>query len=566
MLVLGLVIFTGLSSFLYAEVGKYRFQVFLWYGAFFHKTNLPILIFSGLSAGVVALLPIILYIKSFFKKRELHGSARFATAPEIKKMGLYKGGGDKLLIGKFKGKYLYDQGNLHPFLAAPTGSGKGVGFVIPNLLNWEGSVVVTDMKKEAWQVTSGYRSTVLKQPCHFFDPLNDNKNTCRINPFSYVRVGTDHVVSDIRAIGDILISGTDGGDGNQWDGFARKLFISISLLVLEAGPALGWKQTIGQVYKIINSENDLVEVIEKNIEIAEKATPLSDECKGALLSFSRQPEKQREGTITTLDGALQLWQSPLVDLATSGNDVDFTTLRETPQSLYLVSNNSDLSKLKSLFRLIFQTLVDVNSNKTKADDPNLKVPLLLLMDEFLSLGKMPKIIHEMSYVRGYGIRLSPVLQSPSQLVSVYGEADTDAFLENTSTRIVYRPNSTESAKKTSEMLGTQTFKATSISKAKGSGRSVSTSDQSRALFLPQELRELPDERSLLFLEREKPIFAHKIFFYKEKFFKKRLLPEADIPESNTSGRAVAVSVEPLSKELSDNDVKEIADSIFNKYC
>ena len=372
------------------------------------------------------------------------------------------------------------------------------------------------------------------------------------------------MVGDVRSIADSLVVDADGGDGNQWSGFARKLFTSLALLVLEAGPRLGWKQSIGQIYRIINSEDDLNKIIEQAIKSTEGSSSLSDECKGALLAFTRQPEKQREGTITTLDGALQLWQSPLVDLATSASDVDFRTFRITPHSLYLVSNNSDLHKLRVLFKLIFQTLITVNSQKTKAEDPRLQTPLLLLMDEFLSLGKMPQIVHAMSYVRGYGIRLAPVLQSPSQLVSVYGHADTDAFLENTDVRIVFRPKA-ESARKISEMLGTETVKQKSFSKTRGSSQSVNTSEQSRALFLPQELRELPDEKCIIFVEKDKPIFADKIRFYQEKHFTKKLLTAASLPESNPEGRAVAVSLERVTTPLNDNDVNNLVDELFNKY-
>lgn len=182
-------------------------------------------------------------------------------------------------------------------------------------------------EKEAWQTTSGYRHGVLKQRCFFFDPLNEYKHTCHINPFTYVRTGSDHVVGDVRAIADALVVDADGGEGNQWSAFARKLFTSLALLLLEAGPTLGWKRSIGQVYRIINSEDDLTEVIKQAIKRAQESRRLSDECRGALLAFVRQPEKQREGTITTLDGALQLWQSPLVDLATSASDVDFRTIQ-----------------------------------------------------------------------------------------------------------------------------------------------------------------------------------------------------------------------------------------------
>jgi type IV secretion system protein VirD4 len=254
----------------------------------------------------------------------------------------------------------------------------------------------------------------------------------------------------------------------------------------------------------------------------------------------------------------------LVDLATSATDVDYRTFRINPQSLNLVSNNSDLRKLRSLFKLVFHTLVTVNSIKTKQDDPRLQTPLLLLMDEFLSLGKMPHIVHAMSYVRGYGIRLAPVLQSPSQLVSVYGQADTDAFLENTDVRIVFRPKA-ESAKKISDMLGTETVKQQSFSKTRGSSKSVNTSDQSRALMLPQELRELEDEKCVIFVEKEKPIFADKIRFYNEKHFTKRIFKAAPLPKPNLQGRAVSVSLNDVVPLLDTDEVSNLVDELFSKY-
>lgn len=567
LLLLGVIIFTVLSAFLYASLGTYRFHHFLWFGGLVHQVNLPAVVMAGVPALLAAVTPIGIYVQSLWVKRELYGSARFASSAEVKKSGLYTPGGHHLLIGKRGRKYLYYQGDLHPFLAAPTGSGKGVGYVIPNLLNWSGSVVITDMKREAWRTTSGYRQHVLGQPCYFFDPLNEEKHTCRINPFSYVRVGTDHVVGDVRAITDALVADHDGGDGNQWTTFARKLFTSLALLLLEAGSVLGWQVSIGQVYRIINSQDDVCDVIKNAIERAEQQVRLSDECRGALLAFTRQPEKQREGTITTLDGSLQLWQSPLVDIATSASDIDFRTFRITPQSLYLVSHNSDLRKLRVLFSLILQTLISVNTQKTREDDAALCTPLLLLLDEFLSLGKMSHIVHAMSYVRGYGIRLAPVLQSPSQLVSVYGQADTDAFLDNTDVRIVFRPKA-ESARKISEMLGTETVKQKSFSKTRGSARSINTSDQSRALMMPQELQELPDEQCIIFIEKDKPVLANKIRFYKEKRFTRCLLPPADLPTPNAQGRAVAVTQDnnnDPSEHLPNRQVSVLVDEIFNQY-
>ena len=89
-----------------------------------------------------------------------YGDARWATGLEIGRARLQKKRG--LLLGKKGGKYLINDEPLHTLVAAPTRSGKGVGIVIPNLLSWNGSVVVLDIKKENYQLTAGYRQRVPK--------------------------------------------------------------------------------------------------------------------------------------------------------------------------------------------------------------------------------------------------------------------------------------------------------------------------------------------------------------------------------------------------------------------
>ena len=64
----------------------------------------------------------------------LHGKARFASEREIGAAGLRSKEG--LLLGRKDGKMLCFGGSEHVLLYAPTRAGKGVGYVIPNLLNW----------------------------------------------------------------------------------------------------------------------------------------------------------------------------------------------------------------------------------------------------------------------------------------------------------------------------------------------------------------------------------------------------------------------------------------------
>ncbi|MDR2526847.1 MAG: type IV secretory system conjugative DNA transfer family protein, partial [Rickettsiales bacterium] len=93
-----------------------------------------------------------------FKVSKGGADAHWATLAEIKKAGLMHDG-TGMTMGRFKGKLLVvtKENCQHVLLFAPTGSGKGVGFALPNLLFWDDSVIVHDVKLENFEITGGYR-------------------------------------------------------------------------------------------------------------------------------------------------------------------------------------------------------------------------------------------------------------------------------------------------------------------------------------------------------------------------------------------------------------------------
>jgi type IV secretion system protein VirD4 len=93
-------------------------------------------------------------------------SAQNSTARRVGRFGEVKGANllddAGIILGRF-GQFLRFGGTEHVMLEAPTRAGKGVGVVIPNLLQWPDSVVVLDVKQENWDLTAGHRSKQLGQ-------------------------------------------------------------------------------------------------------------------------------------------------------------------------------------------------------------------------------------------------------------------------------------------------------------------------------------------------------------------------------------------------------------------
>ena len=145
-----------------------------------------------------------------------------------------------------------------------------------------------------------------------------------------------------------------------------------------------------------------------------------------------------------------LWLNPLVDAATSGSDFDLRTIRNGRLSLYLAASPENMDRVAPLYALLFQQLVDLNSRALPAPGGR---PTLVLLDEFARLGRAPVLAHAFAWVAGYGLRLLPVIQSPSQLRALYGPDLTEDILTNCGLEIVFAPKELKVAQELSERLG-----------------------------------------------------------------------------------------------------------------
>ena len=131
------------------------------------------------------------------------------------------------------GTYLRDNAKTHTLLVAPTRSGKGVGHIIPTLLTWEGSTVVTDVKGENWELTSGYRKSQLGNDVFMFKPMSSS--SCHYNPLGEIRIGTEHEMGDLQLITKILVDPTgkgSEGENAHWVDNAWQLLQGVVLHLL----------------------------------------------------------------------------------------------------------------------------------------------------------------------------------------------------------------------------------------------------------------------------------------------------------------------------------------------
>lgn len=469
------------------------------------------------AAGVLCVVvPIVLLFVFRRGSRSLFGDARWASAGEIERAGLHSETG--ILVGAHKGRYLMLGGSQHVLLAAPTRSGKGVSVVIPNCLNWPDSMVVLDIKQENWAITSGFRRKH-GQACYLFNPAATDYRSHRWNPLSYTSDDPLLRIDDVQKIASFIYPDTAGTDP-IWSASCRSLFLGIALYLLET-PDL--PVTIGEVLRQAMTSNPkrFAEIIQQR-DAEDK--PLSPACVAALSDFLDTADNTRTSIRKTFTSRLELWLNPVIDAATAANDFDLRELRRKRMSIYIGITPDNLARLAPIINLFLQQVIDLNTREMPQPGWH---KVLLLMDEFTSVGKLSVLAKGVAYIAGYGLRLLPIFQTPAQVRDneLYGPEGARTLFANHALRIVFAPKDHVDAEEISKELGTTTVKSKSRSRSgaftKG-GKSTSESDQRRELLLPQEIKEIGEDTEILLLENCKPILCKKARYYLDPVFMDRL--------------------------------------------
>ncbi|MGL5236596.1 MAG: type IV secretory system conjugative DNA transfer family protein [Plesiomonas shigelloides] len=475
--------------------------------------------------GAAMSFPVMIVLAALTKAKSLHGDARFATFDEIQKQGMTKPGnqddGQGIMLGRVGRRFLYYVGSAFVLLAAPSRGGKGIGVIIPNLLRWWQSCVVTDFKQENFSITSKFREKVLGQKVFLFNPYAEDGKTHRYNPLGYVRDG--HLsVPDILAIAEIIYP-TSSGDSTAkyFAALAQNLFLGLALYV-KYTPSLPF--TIGEINR---QRQGCGKPLDEHLTaILESRKDLPDACVMALQSFlAEDKERGQKNVLSSFSAPLIDWTNPVFDAATSANDFDLNALRRERMTVYIGITPDYIPVSARILNLFFSHLISLNTKELPEQNTALKYKCMLLMDEFTAMGQSEIIGKANNYFAGYGLQLVTIVQNPAQISAHppvgYGPDTAKTLIGNHEAQLFYTPEK-EDADTLSSFLGNVTVKIQSEQRVPGKPKTITVSETKRPLMLPQELREMAFKNEIILMRGQKPIFCEKIHYFKESVFIDRL--------------------------------------------
>jgi len=496
--------------------------------------------------------------------RRTHGMKPFADGAwsdfgDAQNCGLFASSGT--VLGKLDGEILCFEGPEHQLLIGASRSGKGRGHVVPTLLTWPHSALVLDVKGEladgdqrhAFPGTAGFRETL--GPVLRFAPTQ-RQSHC-FNPLLEVRRGANEV-RDVQNIVEILVD--PAGDGRHhdfWDRSAKQILVGVILHVLYAEPLQ--RKTLAVVRERLRDLDDTARSMKSvhhrvNPETGRPET--HPEIRHAAESFLAGEDRMQSGIKATAESFFGLFADEIIAEKTATSDFRIGDLMcgERPVTLYLQPPPSDALRLTPLMRLVInQVARSLMEDQTHDAQGRIKRHrMLLLLDEFPVLGRMPFFETMMGAMAGYGLKASLVCQSLNHITKVYGR--DSVIIDNCHIVTAFAASDHDTSERISKMAGDVWELRESWTEQRprpffGVGRrAITMREERRPLITAADVRAMARDEQLVFVSGAKPIRAKKLRFDEESIFASRLRPA-----KGSAARAAIehdwINVHPLGRQV-----------------
>lgn len=351
-----------------------------------------------------------------------------------------------VVLGKWKGRTLRYNGDVHALMVAPTGSGKSTTLCVPTALTWRHSLFMHDPKSEMHTLSAGWRKT-FSRVIHLHPTASDSD--C-FNPLSAIRRGKSSEMRETSLITGILAN----PDGERPRSAAEQHFQELTEMFLTGvvlhGLYTNQANTLPELDQFFFSETTLESVLKEMETTVHTGTSPHPAVVRTVRIMKRLADRELSGVLTTTARALQMTTDPVVARMLSSNSFTLQDLRERtrPLSLYLTVPYADQDRLRPLTRMLVRQVLDYSTHRLGG----WRHRLLMLIDECQALNYMPAIPTALNFVRGYGMNLVLITPSMNELDRIYGEKNN--FLEGCHLRVVFAPNDAAIADKFSRMTGT----------------------------------------------------------------------------------------------------------------
>lgn len=382
----------------------------------------------------------------------LYGSGAWATANDLARFLKGREGFDtpsSILLGTFLEPdrteptgFIHWDDDGHLLTLAPTRAGKSVTTIIPNLLRYRGSAVVLDPKGELYAATSAWRAANVGPVYRIapFDTADSAYPRHGFNPLA--RVNSQHTA---RSLAQLMFPRDPNGQEFFNDDVVSFL-TGLIQYVLQNAPVD--RRNLGTVREAASAPLDQF----RQIVALMMASPLTSVREAANNVHGKSGDRGLPNLRDTLNSKLALWSDPALLHTTDRNDVDFTALKDRPATVYISVPLNLQEAYAPFIKVLLKSALDA-----MLENPTVpKIPVLFVLDEFLSLGPFADFRNAIRTHASAGVRLWFFLQDIGTLQEHYPGTAWHAFL-NTSVKQFFGIDDPFTADLVGRYLGHQTL-------------------------------------------------------------------------------------------------------------
>ncbi|MGU3398262.1 type IV secretory system conjugative DNA transfer family protein [Brucellaceae bacterium D45D] len=403
----------------------------------------------------------------------------------------------------------------HHVAIAGTRAGKGVSVVIPAIIDHDGPVAVLDIKGENFTATQRYRRS-LGRNVYVLNPFGVHElSQSRFNPLSFIR--TEHLVRDIDVIAEGLVR-PESGNGAHFADMAKTIVAAVIEYTMTQ--KLQPERGIIEVMDLIFSAD-----FEKSLAVwANDPATYGRRVSGAAATYLSAGENERGAIKTTMKKAFDWARSDEMRTFLTGSTNAFADLFNNKGDLFIVIPLDQVEAQAVFMRLITNIILAMSVRFDGGRKPEKNV--LLVLDEFVRLGRMEKLLNIANVAAGCGIEALFITQDKGQIESVYGKGDTASILGSCVTARIFGLGRAEyeTAKWAENALGEQTILTTTRQAARKFGERPTTSitEQRQKLMTADQILEMKAGKMLLLAGSKPPVILDAIVSYRHVSYQRHL--------------------------------------------
>lgn len=398
--------------------------------------------------------------------------------------------------------------SLNTLVIGGMGSGKSFFTLIPNILQGNTSIVVTDPSKELVRKVGWFLKYILHYDVQVFD-LEDPESSAKYNFFAYIE-NEDDILRIVNMLFRATVDNTRnyGNMDPMWENMAKDWLLSLIALLWYRGTED--EQNIETVIWLME-EDYLLEDEHRN-RMQTPVMAMMDDLElrlpgnlatRAYRSATDGAVETIRGVKSTLRGRLGKFLLPSIQSLLSRDELDLRKLGTKKTALFLVVPSED-SSFNFIISILYAQLFPILYRRARQQPDNkLPVPVQFMIDEMANFVMPEDFVSYLTTSRKHGISYMMFIQEISQLEKLFPDKQFNTVSGTCNTIVYLGGSGHETNKAISGWIGSETITAYSYTRSYGRNAHFAKNEQQtkREVLTPDEIdTKLADNQALVYIK------------------------------------------------------------------